>query len=49
MLCIFTSEIFHGVGRKGGANQMIIGWRIGLFTGFMSDRHPVFYAVFSNA
>ena len=25
MPCVFTSEIFHGVGRKGGgANQMII-------------------------
>ena len=50
MPCVITSEIFHGVGRKGGgANQMIICLRIGLFTEFMSDRHPVFYAVFSNA
>ena len=28
---------------------MIICLRIGLFTEFMSDRHPVFYDVFSDA
>ena len=41
-------KFFMGLGGRG-ANQMIIYLRIGLFTEFMSDRHPVFYDVFSDA